>query len=363
MSAQRLPKLPNLLSRKLYKTSQTRGSQLSEIYQNRVSRNSTVLIPYEWWEQCREPAPGERYESGFIVLIDPDWYLDTPDADAILSSDGIALGDNALLNFQQRSQWDRYRFGTPPRLPNGEPLLETNTRIAPINGNVLARIHGTTDAGKQKIYLSFNKTSSRGAGIRVYEYASKKDISATRTQLEAYYWMSEGAIAAAIDKGMTPANALKRKTAILETAKKEGLLDIQRLKDARIIDEKSATVCPFCLERIPASSFYKRNAQAEGRETWDLTVTEVSLFHIDELRVGKLQHKPYNLGWGHHHCNIVVKDSGIDQTLSWVEEILERNVASGWKNQTSNSVPIDVSRSSVDVDLVVELGDGINSTS
>jgi hypothetical protein len=41
-----LPKLPSLLERKIYKTGQTRGADDGVIYQNRVSRNSTLLIPY-----------------------------------------------------------------------------------------------------------------------------------------------------------------------------------------------------------------------------------------------------------------------------------------------------------------------------
>lgn len=42
----KLPKLPQLLDRKIYKTGQTRGADDDVIYQNRVARNSTVLIPY-----------------------------------------------------------------------------------------------------------------------------------------------------------------------------------------------------------------------------------------------------------------------------------------------------------------------------
>lgn len=56
-----------------------------------------------------------------------------------------------------------------------------------------------------------------------------------------------------------------------------------------------------------------------------MTVTEVSLFHIHELRTGEFNHVPYNLGWGHHHCNVVVKDSGIEQTLQWMRDVIWRN--------------------------------------
>jgi hypothetical protein len=66
-------------------------------------------------------------------------------------------------------------------------------------------------------------------------------------------------------------------------------------------------------------------AQAEGREVPDLTVTEINIFHINELRYGVYNHKPYNLGWGHHHCNVVTRDVGISKTLEWMQQVLDRN--------------------------------------
>ena len=61
----------------------------------------------------------------------------------------------------------------------------------------------------------------------------------------------------------------------------------------------------------------------------DLTVTQLNLFHIQELRIGVFNHRPYNLAWGHHHCNVVVKDSGIEETLEWMSRVLQRNTAEG----------------------------------
>lgn len=69
--------------------------------------------------------------------------------------------------------------------------------------------------------------------------------------------------------------------------------------------------------------------QAEGRAVLDLTITQLNLFHISELRMGVFNHRPYNLGWGHHHCNVVVKDAGIHETLRWMDEVLSRNVQEG----------------------------------
>ena len=66
--------------------------------------------------------------------------------------------------------------------------------------------------------------------------------------------------------------------------------------------------------------------QVEGRFVHDLTVTQLNLFHIAELRIGVLNHRPYNVGWGHHHCNVVVKDAGILKTLEWMRAVVSRTM-------------------------------------
>lgn len=76
--------------------------------------------------------------------------------------------------------------------------------------------------------------------------------------------------------------------------------------------------------------------QAAGREVIDLTITQLNLFHIDELRMGVCNHRPYNLGWGHHHCNVVVKDAGISATLRWMYEVIQRNIADGHFTPSNN---------------------------
>ena len=62
---EKLPKLPSLLDRKIYKTGQTRGADDDEIYQNRVGRNSTILIPFHQFEKYRiEKVYSMNYENG-----------------------------------------------------------------------------------------------------------------------------------------------------------------------------------------------------------------------------------------------------------------------------------------------------------
>lgn len=325
----KLPSLPTLLNRKLYKTGQTRGATTKEIYQNRVGRNSTVLIPWENWVECKTPDDGsEQYENGFIVLVNPDWYRKNKQADYLLAREGIKLGFNAVLFFNQRNQYNNFPIKPGETLSNGQRLEPPVKRESPIGGNLLTRLHGTTSKqeGSGRIDIGFTETKLRGAGIRVYEYASSKNISETRIQLEAVFWMINNSLQAVIEEGMSEKEAKFRKEKVTQEAIDLNLLNEEKLKSLRIIDEENSPICPLCLENIDALDFFSRSKQAEGRETWDNTVTEISLFHIDELRVGKLQHKPYNLGWGHHYCNVVAKDAGLEATIQWMKRVVERNL-------------------------------------
>ncbi|MGR2765928.1 BstXI family restriction endonuclease [Photobacterium ganghwense] len=319
----RLPALPQLLDRKIYKTGQTRGADDDVIYQNRVSRNSTVLIPYELWDQVAFTPLGEQdFERGYIALIKPADYFTNPNIHQDLSNKNLALGLNALVFYQLRSDWDNYN-------PEQLGWSEANSREAPLGGMYVARISGTTSQGRNgdKISRGYNTTGMKGAGIRLFEYASQATIAACRIQLEAIFWMCQDSIQAATDFGMTTENANIRKNGVLQLAQSSNLLNANQLYQARMIDNQGFTVCPLCLDRLSSYGFFNRMAQAEGRQVHDLTITEVNLFHIDEVRYGVYNHKPYNLGWGHHHCNVVVKDSGIQETLEWMEAVLENNNA------------------------------------
>lgn len=314
----RLPALPELLKRKIYKSGQTRGADDDEIFQNRVGRNSTVLIPHAFWDACRPELLVRPYEKGYVVLVLPSWYFEEDDPTAALAAEGLALGENAVVFYQRRGEW----LANPP-----QPEWRVATsRLSPVGGEYVARIAATTAVdGGERINLGFNTTTHKGLGIRVYEYAPLDVIQETRLQLEALFWMCRHAAPAIVAHGMTEQDADVRSEAILQAAEDAELLDTERLHGSRMISSAGITVCPLCLEELSPIGFVSRLAQAEGREVHDLTVTEINLFHIEELRVGQLLHRPYNLGWGHHHCNVVARDVGIAPTIEWMRAVLERN--------------------------------------
>ncbi|MBO0347693.1 BstXI family restriction endonuclease [Phormidium pseudopriestleyi FRX01] len=161
------PTLPQVLKDKIYKTGQTRGSDNDVIYQNRVNRNNTVLIPYEFWDQVSLPPSGEScFEKGFICLIKPQDYFTNSNIESDLQERSLTLGVNALVFYQKRLDWGKYN---PERL--GWNLA--NNRTNPLQGNYVARVAATTSSTNgEKICRGFNKTSMKGAGIRLFEYAS-----------------------------------------------------------------------------------------------------------------------------------------------------------------------------------------------
>lgn len=324
------PKLPQLLKTKIYKTGQTRGADNDVIYQNRVSRSSTVLIPYDLWESVSPLPVGEtNFENDLIALIQPKTYFKNASIERELSDKGLALGKNALVFYQLREDWDNFA-------PRDKGWSPANSRKNPLGGEYVARIAATTAEGGERINEGYTSTGCKGAGIRLFEYAPPEEIKMCRVQLEALFWMCYNSIEAVSGIGMSESDANKCKDYCLAEAKKKDLLDFDKLSRERMINSEQVTICPLCLEPLNALGFLSRLAQAEGREVHDLTVTEINLFHIKELRYGEYNHKTYNLGWGHHHCNVVVKDSGITGTLDWMHGIIERNISTGLYEPSSN---------------------------
>jgi ribosomal protein L34 len=325
----RPPKLPQLLDRKIYKTGQTRGADDDEIYQNRVSRNSTVLIPHDYFKNWRLPE-GKIYEKGSIVLISPVTYFGDKKITATLAKDELILGVNALVFYETKAQWIAHN-------PDSLRWTPAEQRTTPLGGQYVARISATTAAENgEKINRGFTVTSKKGAGIRVYEYASAETIEHCRLQLEALFWRCYDADSIVALNGMSHAEAATRKRSNFDLCDQNQLNDLERLTTARILNKAGQTICPLCLERLSAQGFFSRMAQAEGREVLDLTITQLNLFHIEELRLGEWNHRAYNLGWGHHHCNVVVKDSGITKTLDWMQEVIAMNIEEGHLLDISN---------------------------
>ena len=284
-----------------------------------------------WTQHFTQGEWAQHFTKGFIVLISPSDYFDHLQHSDELVVASLELGRNALVFYETRMQWN----ANPPDTLGWQPA---QNRRSPLGGQYVARISATTatDNTGTKIVHGFNTTANKGAGIRVFEYAGGTEIEECRLQLEALFWLCDDSEAVVVANGMVATAAAIRNNGCLDECKRRGLFDLDWLAQARIVNRNGRTMCPLCLTELSGHGFFARMKQAAGREVLDLTITEINLFHIEEVRMGAFNHRPYNLGWGHHHCNVVVKDAGINKTLRWMEELLRKNVEEGYFEEANN---------------------------
>lgn len=310
--------LPREIARKIYKTGQTRGADDDVIFQNRVLRNSTALIPLSSWAGGTI-LPPEGFENGYIVLAKPDEYFSAnPPTVRPDLPPGLELGTKLLVFYETRAQWQEFP-------PENYGWQFATSRTPPLGGQYVARVPTTTREGDRRLRHGFvdAATGGQGAGIRAYEYASEATLEGTRFQLALLAWKTEGILDLAREAGTPDSAAIARR--VEEHCTAQGLADRARLKEIRVLDERDRAICPLCVKPIAAIELASRIQQAEGRDVPDLTVTAANMFHFKELRMGQYNHRPYNLGWGHHHCNAVARDAGVEATLKWMEEVLRNN--------------------------------------
>jgi hypothetical protein len=220
----------------------------------------------------------------------------------------VQIGLNAFIYYDNRRDWREL-----PPLDNWTPC---ETRDG--NGHYLARVPATTAAAAEE---AAEIVRGIPQGIRFFEYASPTDDAHTVAQLAWLAWHTDGIREATGNATAEPAGALLRYLA------DNGLADLRRWEQANAIVANSArnstaTICPLCLNPIKATDLMTRLEQVEGREVVDLTVTEANLFHLRDLLPGEYNHRPYQVAWGHHHCNSVARDHGVAFTIQWMREVL-----------------------------------------
>lgn len=306
-----LKNLPEEVVKKIGKTSMTRGAQPYDRvpYQNRVRRWNRAVIPFKF--KLASPVGG--YENGYTIMVRPEEYFNP---DTLQRKDDfpgdVIIGENAFIYYDNRKDWNDY----PPEKYNWEPcyiLLDeerVKKRVAGVvdKGHFVARVPATTTPGAEgeKIVKGIPQ------GIRFFEHASREETWKTMMQLAYLAWKSE-------DIGEYSTGDMPRHL--------ESILEHYKLNDDKKLESNGSlrngvTCCPLCRESVKALDLIEKVAQVPGREVVDLTITKASLFHLDALTPGKFTHKVYRVAWGHYHCNVVIRDKGVDETLSWMEKVL-----------------------------------------
>lgn len=305
--------LPDEIVYKINKTTQTRGAQpYNRVqYQNRVARWSRAVVPLKF----KDAKPIGGYENGYTIMVHPKEYFDnqTKQKRAGFPED-VIIGENAFIFYSTRKDWNAF-----PPLPDWIPCSYVDDSNQPLKkrgkggvdrGHYIARVPATNA-------LQDGDNIVRGVpqGIRFFEYASFDESWKTKLQLAYLSWHTVGI--SDVVSGPMPEHLI----AVLQ---EEQLLDTERLVSRNVIDTAGRTICPLCRDLIQSRELMEKSEQVSGREIADLTVTDANLFHLDDLKPGEFNHRSYGLGWGHHHCNTVARDHGIEKTLDWMEEVLIR---------------------------------------
>lgn len=311
--------LPKMIADKINKTGYTRGAQPPErvVFQNRVTRNNRAVLPLAVW-QARH-LPKEGFENGFVIMVRPREYFEEGGLTRRTDfPEDVIIGENAFVFYETRADWEAFpptELGWVPvvHLVNGQPAKRRSPKGID-QGHYVARAPATTSAEAV--------VEGSPQGIRHFEYASSETIANTKLQLAWLAWQTEGIDEVVRETGVIDPEPYRAQ--ITSACAARDLLDEERLEASRVL-QGGRPVCPLCAEPISATGLMTLVEQQEGREVPDLTVTEVNLFHVVDLCPGQYNHREYQVGWGHYHCNTVARDLGVDATLGWMAEVLARN--------------------------------------
>jgi len=299
--------LPDEIKNKINKTKQTRGAQPYERvpYQNRVNRNGIAIIPYDFRNQLHPDFMPDG-EGSYRIMVKPEQYFSRRNTRNRNFARNVVIGQNAFIFYNNRSDWENF-----PILDSWTPCTDRSG-----TGHYIARIPATTAREN-----GGNTVEGAPQGIRFFEYASRKDIDDSIAQLAWLAWMTEGINQVRTDGNRNIPEILLNYLRTNNLNNIQSFIDNGAVKQIGSTDEYKA-ICPLCRKIINATGLMTRVEQVEGREVVDLTITEVNLFHLRDLRPGEYNHKPYLLAWGHHYCNLVARDAGISETVDWMKEVL-----------------------------------------
>lgn len=298
-------------------------------YQNHVTRNSKVIIPFERLQDIILSL----YRDGYVIRLLPEQYFDGPNSpkqEFLVPNAKVRVGDNAFILYRTHDVLDR--------LP---PLAEWNVRTLSRHGRpVERRGNGVTDAGHYVLRIPRHgdrpkRVEGSPQGVFAPEYADEATNFLSKCVLAWLIIQTKGS-----PYTLTQATHLR---SILRNAELENAEIYERSGALR----RSLTSCPLCMRFL---SYPELHATVSFDDQTGLTnageqiegatrSTVVNLFHLMPLLYHELTHIPGNIGWGHAVCNTrlgqrpcyslkqlveidlkvgIVGDEGLIETFGWI---------------------------------------------
>lgn len=348
------------LSKKIDKTKEARNGE--GIYKRRNRRTYRVVMHLTTYLKLLNTNPNRLnlYADGYAVRLRPDEYFDENGHRNKKLPTSIELGKNAFIYFKSIGSWKTYykfckNFKEVVELtttPNQNNLFDSwigeyCNYIKNTQPQKVSLICTTDYDGKKKEVKNLlkelidNKTTlfekdgnnnfsipaQAGLGNYDYDYASADEIEHVRYQMAYLIYKVPGMKKELEEQtGFSSDKIDACENHVINYCKKNNLLNFQVLASINAWDlHKNVPICPLCKSEITAKEFFTTIDQDEGREEEDNTQSSIELMHIEPLRAGEFNHRTYNLGWGHKHCNIIQGPSSISETLEKLKRILQNN--------------------------------------
>lgn len=371
--------LPHKISKKIDKTADARTG--TGIYKRRNRRNYRAIMQYSTWNKIKNGDLENilpQYASGYAILISPSEYFgdNYPNPSNKLNNE-FKLGVNGFVYYTLVSEYNQF-----PPIPEWKEVIEFSTKSSITEPNwkgeyalniknskpsklslicydakKAAKDQKKTDVStyvKEKYLgetVSSNFPEQCGLGNYDYDYASPEMQAKVELQMLLLL------LSCTTQDGSTfPQYVINNKEDILEPgpqkdkprfvdfvndtenytkkfnemyqelvrycSKELDLLNYTSLQKISAVNSNKQTICPLCRKPLYLDEFFGEILQAEGRQVQDNTQREIVLMHITALRSGFLNHRCYNLGWGHHYCNLIQGDKSLDETISELRRIL-----------------------------------------
>lgn len=354
------------------------GRQGNKIYNRRNRRSYRVLMQYNIWDSLIDnPSKKEfldKFEEGYAVLVKPETYFGNnyPEKSDDLN-EKFKLGYNGFIFYTLIKDFNKY-----PPLPEWEEVFELSTKgncdfntwagdyalniKNGANGNKISLIckanHSKNEKSEIKKIMKEKFNLDRhpgqcGLGNYDFDYANEETIEDVKYQMlylllnsksennESFpeYIYNNIDFVKNDDEDKEPFKEYMKEDKetyikkfeaefklFTEECERRNLLDFEELSKLGVWNkETNEAICPLCKKPIYANKFFEDVEQPEGREVDDNTQKDIVLMHVDALRSRELNHRPYNLGWGHNYCNLIQGYKDISKTIDTIEEILESN--------------------------------------
>lgn len=300
-------------------------------YQNHVTRDNQVIIPFEHLAGSNV----SHFRDGYVVRLFPEQYFDSEKVPkAIFANGAIRVGENAFVLYRTYDQWERF-----PPMDDWEVrhLLRGGARFTQRGGS-------STDAGHYVKRIAAHGSRpeiSEGPpqGIFAPEYCSAETNYLSKCMLA---WL----IIRTIDSPYVATQA-EWLEAIISA---EGIYDTDSF-ERRGLTRNGLTNCPLCLRNVRYSELHATVSFSEedallnaGIQVINATrSTIVNLFHMSPLTYSDVCHHAENVAWGHAICNtklgqrhcysvsdltevgmkVAVLRDGKYETFAWASETLE----------------------------------------